>query len=186
MKIKKLVTNAMLVAMYVVLSLTVTLNLGNMKITFDSLPIILGAALFGPMDGFIIGFLGSFLNQMLTFGLTATTVLWVLPAAVRGLLVGLYAKKKGFSMSFKQTVFITASTALVTTAINTLVMYIDAKIYGYYSFAYVFGAVIPRIITGVIVAVVISSILPYVLQPVRKILGLKTAKKAEKDPWEDK
>ena len=172
-KVKKLVVNAMLTAMYVVLSLTATINLGNMKITFDSLPIILGAALFGPLAGFTIGFLGSFLNQMLTFGLTATTILWVLPAAIRGLLVGLYAKHKKFDMNFKQTVFITAATALVTTAINTLVMYIDAKIYGYYSFAYVFGAVIPRIISGIIVAVVVSSILPYVLQPVRKILRIK-------------
>ena len=47
MKPKRLVTNAMLIAMYVVLSLVATINLGNMKFTLDSLPIIVGAALFG-------------------------------------------------------------------------------------------------------------------------------------------
>ena len=167
-KVKKLVVNAMLTAMYVVLSLTATINLGNMKITFDSLPIILGAALFGPLAGFTIGFLGSFLNQMLTFGLTATTILWVLPAAIRGLLVGLYAKHKKFDMNFKQTVFITAATALVTTAINTLVMYIDAKIYGYYSFALVFGAAAIRFVTGIVAAILVATVTMPLVRVLRK------------------
>lgn len=47
MKAKRMVTVAMLIAMYVVLSLF-SINLGNMKITLDSLPIIVGAALLGP------------------------------------------------------------------------------------------------------------------------------------------
>lgn len=99
MKAKRMVTVAMLIAMYVVLSLF-SINLGNMKITLDSLPIIVGAALLGPLDGFLIGFFGSFLNQLLTFGLTPTTILWVIPAAVRGLLIGLYAKHCHFDRVF--------------------------------------------------------------------------------------
>ena len=63
MKAKRIVTTAMLIAMYVVLSLF-SINLGNMKITLDSLPIIVGAALLGPLDGFLIGFFGSFLNHV--------------------------------------------------------------------------------------------------------------------------
>ena len=170
MKPKRLVTNAMLIAMYVVLSLTVTINLGNMKLTLDSLPIIVGAALFGPVDGMIIGLMGSFTNQMLTYGFSATTLLWIIPAGLRGLLIGLYAKHCGFNMSFKQTQFITISSALVVTAVNTLIMYIDAKIYGYYSFAYVFGAVVPRIIAGVLIAFVFGAILPSILKPLKRIV----------------
>ena len=123
MKIKRMVTNAMLIAMYVVLSLF-SINLGNMKITLDSFPIIVGAALFGPLDGLIIGFLGSFLNQLLFFGFTPTTLLWVAPAAVRGLLIGFYAKRHQFCMSFRQTQFITISTALLVTLLNTCVMFL--------------------------------------------------------------
>lgn len=59
MKAKRIVTTAMLIAMYVVLSLF-SINLGNMKITLDSLPIIVGAALLGPLDGFLIGFFVAF------------------------------------------------------------------------------------------------------------------------------
>lgn len=184
MKPKRLVTNAMLIAMYVVLSLVATINAGNMKFTLDSLPIIVGAALFGPVDGMIIGLMGSFLNQMLTYGFTATTVLWIIPAGIRGLMIGFYAKHHNFDMSFKQTQFITISSALAVTAVNTLVMYIDSKIYGYYSFAYVFGGILPRIIAGIIVAFVFGAILPHILKPIKKIVASPNISKKASEPKE--
>ena len=184
MKPKRLVTNAMLIAMYVVLSLVATINLGNMKFTLDSLPIIVGAALFGPVDGMLIGLLGSFTNQMLTYGFSATTLLWIIPAGVRGLLIGLYAKHHKFDMSFKQTQFITISSALIVTAINTAAMYIDSKIYGYYSFAYVFGGILPRIIAGIIVAFVFGAILPHILKPLKRIVIFPVAAKKKEEPKE--
>ncbi|MBQ6877376.1 MAG: ECF transporter S component [Oscillospiraceae bacterium] len=170
MKPKRLVTNAMLIAMYVVLSLVATINAGNMKFTLDSLPIIVGAALFGPVDGMLIGLCGSFINQLITWGLTPTTVLWIIPAGVRGLLIGLYAKHHNFDMSFKQTQFITISSALAVTAVNTLMMFIDSKIYGYYSVAYVFGGIVPRIIAGIIVAFVFGAVLPHIIKPLKRIV----------------
>ena len=184
MKPKRLVTNAMLIAMYVVLSLVATINLGNMKFTLDSLPIIVGAALFGPVDGMLIGLLGSFTNQMLTYGFSATTLLWIIPAGVRGLLIGLYAKHHKFDMSFKQTQFITISSALIVTALNTAAMYIDSKIYGYYSFAYVFGGIVPRIIAGVIIAFIFGAILPNILPPIRKIVAEPAKVKKSSEPKE--
>lgn len=171
MKPKRLVTIAMLIAMYVVLSLFATVRLGSMNISVASLPIIVGGALFGPLDGLIIGLLGSFMEQLLTYGVTVTTPLWMIPATVRGLMVGLYAKRCGFDMSFKQTQFITILSALVVTALNTVVMYLDAKIYGYYSFAGVFGMVVPRIITGVITAFILGLILPHIVKPLRSYLA---------------
>lgn len=170
MKPKRLVTNAMLIAMYVVLSLVATINLGNMKFTLDSFPIIIGSALFGPVDGMLIGLLGSFTNQMITYGFSATTLLWIIPAGVRGLLIGLYAKKHNFDMSLRQTQFITVSSALLVTALNTAAMYIDAKIYGYYSFAYVFGGIVPRIVAGIIIAFIFGAVLPHVLKPLRNVV----------------
>ena len=163
--------DGMLIAMYTVLSLVATINAGNMKFTLDSLPILVGGALLGPVNGMLIGLLGSFLNQMITYGFSATTLLWIIPAGVRGLLVGLYAKHHNFDMTLKQTQFITISSALVVTALNTLVMYIDSKIYGYYSFAYVFGGILPRVIAGVIIAIIFAAILPQLLKPLKKIIG---------------
>ncbi len=170
MKTKQLAADAMLIAMYFVLSITVSLNLGNIKITFDSLPIIVAGALFGPVDGLLVGLLGSFLNQLYYYGLTATTVIWIIPAGVRGLLIGLYAKRLGFNMSTKQTQFITVSTAVIVTVLNTAVMYIDSKYYGYYTPAYVFGMLIPRFISGIIIAFIFGAILPHIVKHLRNFL----------------
>ena len=75
-----------------------------------------------------------------------------------------------FEMSIKQTQFITVSTALLVTALNTLVMWLDSVIYDYYSFAYIFGAVPTRIVAGILTAVVFAVILPKLLPPLRRFL----------------
>ena len=169
---KRLALDAMLAAMYVVLSM-VSIQLPAMKITFDSLPILVGAALFGPIDGLAIGLVGSFINQCFSqYGLTATTILWILPAGVRGLMVGSYSKRHSYSMTTPQTIFITVLSALVVTVLNTLVMYVDSWVYQY-AYAAVLITVIIRIIVGIATAVVFSFILPALLKPLRAFLHQK-------------
>lgn len=170
-KTKRLAIDAMLAAMFVVLSLF-SINLPGMKITLDSLPVLVGAALLGPLDGFAVGLVGSFLNQMITYGMSATTVLWILPAALRGLLVGLYARKHAFSMTLRQTVFITVVTALLTTLLNTLFLYIDSWVYAY-SYVAALPTLLLRILAGVLTAVLFSLLLPGILSALRRISGEK-------------
>lgn len=183
MKTKKLVLMAMFTALYVVLSLYGTIRIGNsMKITVDGLPIILGALMFGPVSGMIIGLMGSFLSQLLTYGITATTVLWVIPAGVRGLVVGAYAhrgrrmdrlkseaepwEKKnahaanqdGVNLPPKNLTFILVLSALLVTACNTLALYLDSVIYGYFSFAVVVAPIPMRIVTGIVTAFVYVAV----------------------------
>lgn len=166
MKTRILVADAMLTAMYVVLSL-LSIPLGNLKITLSGLPILLGALLFGPLSGLLIGLLGSFLEQLLTYGLTATTVLWILPAGARGLMAGLCARHLGYILTGKQIVWIAVLSSLLVTALNTAVMYADSVIYGYYSAAYVFGALAVRVALGVATALVFALVLP----PLMKLVG---------------
>ena len=92
MNTKRLVTVAVLIALYTVLSLF-SANLGLIKLTFESFPVLVASLMFGWVDGLLVGAVGGLLNQMLTYGFTVTTLMWILPNAVRGLLVGLYAKK---------------------------------------------------------------------------------------------
>lgn len=164
---RRIATDAMLSAMFVCLSF-VSIRVGNsMKLTVDSLPILVAALLLGPLDGLAVGLVGSFLNQMLTYGLSVTTVLWILPAGLRGLVVGLYAKKHGFSLTQKQIILITTGTALLVTAFNTLIMYLDSKIIGY-PFAATLPTVLLRIVSGILIAVVFSLILPPLLNTLKK------------------
>ena len=173
---RKMVTIAMLIAVYVVLSLVGTLNLWWIRISVDSLPIILGALLYGPVGGLLVGLLGSLMNQLITYGLTATTVLWVIPAAARGLMIGAYAKKCHFELSGAKIVGVLCVTAVVVTALNTGAMYLDSVINGYYSYAYVFGGVITRVIAGVATALVMSFVAPPVVGMLdRSLRSVRTA-----------
>ena len=168
-KTKRLALDAMLAAMFVVLSLF-SIRLPGMKITLDSLPVLVAAALLGPVDGLAVGLIGSFLNQMITYGFTATTLLWIIPAGIRGLLVGLYAKRHGFSMTLRQTVFITISTALLVTALNTFFMYVDSWVYSY-SYAAALATLALRVLAGIITAVLFSLLLPALLAALCRLLG---------------
>ena len=166
-KTRRIALCAMLAAMFECLSL-LSINLGSMKITLDFLPIILAAMLFGPVEGAIVGLAGSFLNQLLTYGLSITTILWILPAGVRGLLVGIYAKEHSFSLTQKQMIFILILSALIVTALNTGVMYLDSIIIGY-PFAATLITVVLRIVNGILTAILFAFILPPVIQRLKKL-----------------
>ena len=56
----------MLCAMCAVLGY-VALDLGSIKLTFESLPVLLGALLFGPVDGMFIGGIGTLLYQLVRY-----------------------------------------------------------------------------------------------------------------------
>ena len=159
-KTTRITINAMFIAMYVILELFVSIKLGNMKITFDALPILISAILFGPLSGFVVGILGSFISQMLSFGITLTTILWIIPVGIRGLLVGLYAKKVNYKVEPKKLMGVIIASSILITILNTGSLYIDSKLYGYYAFEFVFGTFILRIITGVTIGIVHGSIVP--------------------------
>ena len=162
----------MLMALYVVLSIMTPVKVANIKFTFEAFPILVAGLLFGPLDGLYVGGIGSFIYQLLFsgYGITATTPLWILPHALSGLLVGLYAKRKGFSFSFTETAFITSFSALLVTALNILALYVDSKLFGYYSYALVFGNVILKIAVGIILSFVYSLALPKLLTFLKKQL----------------
>ena len=167
---KKLVMIAMLTAVYVILCLVGTIRLWWMNISVATLPLILASLLYGPIGGLFVGLLGSFLEQLLNYGLMATTVLWLVPNTVRGLLLGLYFRKLNYRPSRAQLIGALTVAALITTALNTAVMYFDSVVQGYYSYAYVFGGVVTRVIAGVITAVVMAFVAP----PVVELLGRLT------------
>ena len=169
MKTKQMTTDAILAAMCAVLGM-ISLDFGNLKITFESLPIIIGALLFGPLDGFAIGGIGVLIYQLLRYGITVTTVLWILPYALCGLVVGAYAKKHNFELDTKKLCIIVVLVELMVTLLNTGVMYIDSKIYGYYVFAYIFGTFVIRLIITVAKALVFTAVLPTLIKPIKKVI----------------
>ena len=163
---KQLALDAMLAAMCAVLGY-VSLDAGNLKLTFESVPILIGALLFGPADGAAIGFVGTLIYQLLRYGVSATTLLWILPYVLCGALVGAYAKRYDFALNRRQVLCTVVTNELLITVLNTVVLYIDSKIYGYYSAAFIFGSLTLRVVLCVVKAVAYSFALPPLLSALR-------------------
>ncbi len=127
----RLTTDAMLMAMYFVLGTFCTIRLPVVEISLTSLPILACAFLFGPLDAAVIGLGGAFLEQMVTYGVSPTTLLWILPPALQGLLAGLIAWLFHNRMKKWQTALTVLIAELFLTALNTAALYLDAHIMSY-------------------------------------------------------
>ena len=175
--VRRLVLNAVLIALYYALGLW-RIPIGNMwRVSVAPFAVILGALAFGPVDGLIVGLMGEFVTQILgPYGLTPTTLLWCLGEAVRGLTLGLFAwlvlkkwlvsEKKLSAAQMVMVLCACISTAILSSLCNTLALYVDSKMFGYYSYAMVFGALIVRLV----LSVVISGVLGYVALPMLSAL----------------
>lgn len=161
---RRLALNAVMVALYFALSM-LAVPMGGLKLTFEHLPIIITALLFGPMDALLVGALGELINQMLTFGFTPTTILWMTPAMFRGLSMGLCARflgkyvglsaviEKKLPVAFLVTCVISG---LICSLLNTFTLYVDSKMFGYYSYAMVFGVLWVRLAASAVSSVLMS------------------------------
>ena len=150
----------------------------GVKITFDSLPVVIAAMLFGPVGGALVGLLGELLAQLVRYGLTVTTVLWVIPPALRGLVIGLgcivFKNQMSLQTITKQKrpyvyFAVCIAAAVVTSLGNTMAYYFDSKIFGYYNYALIFG------VAGVRVGVNVLSSLLTAIAAIGVLLGLRKA-----------
>ncbi len=166
---KQLVLDAVLSALCAVLGY-VALDLGNLKVTFESLPILLGALLFGPLDGMVIGGMGTLVCQLARYGIDVTTLLWMAPYILCGFLAGLYARRRCFELSRKQLTALVITNELLITLLNTGVIYIHSKIFDYYSPVYVFGSLGLRLVICVVKAIAFSGVLWVLVRDVKRAL----------------
>ena len=165
MNVKRLSRDAILAAMCAVLG-ALSLDFGSIKLTLESIPVLIGALMFGPVDGMAIGFVGTLVYQLLRYGVSVTTLLWILPYVIAGLIVGAFAKKNDFRLSTKQTILVVVIAEIVITALNTGVLYVDSKIYGYD--AAVLVMIIPRFAICIIKAIIEGSLIPLLLKALDK------------------
>ena len=175
-KTKKMAVSAMLAALYFALSM-LAVPVGGLKLTFEHLPVIIAALMFGPVDALIVGALGELANQMMTYGITATTILWMTPAMFRGLSMGLCANllsgyvgtnaviEKKLPVGFLVTCVISG---LICSLLNTFTLYVDSKMYGYYSYAMVFGVLWIRLAASAVSSVVMAVVAKPLLSAMRK------------------
>lgn len=170
MKTRQLTLDAMLCALCAVLGY-VALDLGNVKLTFESLPILLGGLLFGPVDGMLIGGVGTLIYQLLRYGVSATTLLWIVPYIVCGLIAGAWGRINHFRLERAQTVFLVVCAELAVTGLNTVPIYVDSKLYGYYYPGIILGVLALRLVISVGKGIAFGLILPELIGTIRRVLG---------------
>ena len=170
MKIKKLTIKALFVSIFVIFSkfLTFTPYMGY-RITFKNIVIYISAIILNMKEVALIACLGELLNQITgEYGVTMTTALWILPYVIVAILSSVFIKKayKNFLLCFITIVLLN----ILLTILNTIVIYIDSKIFGYYSEALVFGSFFMKIISGVITAIIYTFIMNPIVEKIKKFL----------------
>ena len=161
--VRRMCYAALLAAMYLPLSLYAAVQVGNVRISFGSLPVVIAALLFGPLDAAVVAMVGEFFKQLLTYGVTYTTALYLIPPALRGLVIGgavLLLRQRGERLEERRTLCyaVCILAAVCTTVGNTLVNWLDSVLMGYYFPGLILGDFVWRLIVGMLNAVVISSL----------------------------
>ncbi|MCR5348501.1 MAG: ECF transporter S component [Bacilli bacterium] len=136
--LQRITLNGVLIGLFLVFGL-LRFRIGTfLEIGLGSLVIVLAAVALSPWEAVTIGLIGEFLNQILFsgYGLTPTTPLWILPPAIRGLIIGLvalaFARKGDHITKHKVIYFITVlGTALFISGLDTGLLYLDGLIMGY-------------------------------------------------------
>lgn len=148
----------------------IAIDMGFLKLSFEEFPVILAALMFGPVDGALVGGIGTFLYQLLRYGLDVTTVLWILPYILLGVLVGTYAKRHGYVNTDGQIRKAILMGEILIIACNTVVIYLDAKI-KMYPVPIAFLSTIGRIAAAVVKAVLFGYLTPKILKALSKYTG---------------
>ena len=148
------------IALHIVLELFLTIRIGNdLKITLAALPFMIIAFLCGPGEGLVSGLTGTFLSQLITFGITVTTPLWILPYAIQALLAGLIfgmLKKKITVKVMGICVFVSGFAAVI---LNFIASYVDGVIvFKYMTFEVLVGLLPLRLLVWIIISVIFTAV----------------------------
>ena len=168
-KAQRLAIDGVLAALTVILGF-VSIRIGNiMKISLEDIPVIYSALMFGPVDGAAVACVGIFLYQLFSYGITATTALWVLPFIIVGLIIGAYARKARYNNTDRQILVLFILGELIIWALNSVSIYVDSKIYGYYYPTIVTGMLLIRAVTALIKGIVFGLISPRILKTLSRV-----------------
>ena len=164
---------ALLTAMMVLLTMTISIQTPFFKLSFGSLPVVLAAMLFGPLEGAAVAILGEFIVQVLgPYGLMPTTFIWIWPPAIRALVIGgtaVWLRRSGIRLESRPVVCYGACVigAVLTTVGNTAGMWLDS-LFNRTSFAAAALWVPARFVSGICTALIIATICMPLVQSLRR------------------
>ena len=175
---RRLTMNAVFIALHVVLDFA-SIYIGNeIKLSFASFPLLCASMIFGTADGIYVAGIGEFIYQLLMYGLGPTTLLWMLPPMLHALIAGLCARRFGREkMGVKQVSVTVLISGLIAALLTTLVIYIDAQVWGYPSglTAAMIGF---RLLNTLIMCAIYTAIVPKTIVLLRRVYKPRAEKAA--------
>lgn len=131
-KTYKLVVSASMAALAIIIDyFSVRTNIT--KFTVYGLPLLITGILFGPWIGALAGAVVGFITQIIFYGITVTTPIWMVAPIMWGFMSGLLAKIliKNNELTIPSLVTIVVVTSLTATACNSVAIYLDGVIFEY-------------------------------------------------------
>lgn len=170
---------AVMVALHVVLELFGTIRIGNdLKITFATLPFVIIGMLCGPVEGLLTGLVGTFLSQMLTFGMTITTPFWIIPGMMEGLAAGLIYKAFGRKNKIWKIALTVTLSCLVLVIFNLIASYFDGVvIWKYWTIEVLIGLIPMRLLVWVMISVIYTIVIIPLSKALQKFLPVSYKQK---------
>ena len=170
-KIRRLVLDAMLVALYVVFSTVLAFKTPWFEVSLVGLPILLSARLFGAKDALVIALLGSFMEQLMSpYGLSATTPLWMAPVVLMAAAAALGFFLIGRRNSLPLMLGVIILSELLLTVFNTAALYLDGYIMNYAVKALHLIA-LPRLINSGVRMAISCALVPLLIPPISRLVG---------------
>lgn len=169
--IARIVFDAMMIAVYVVLARFLVIPTPIVEISIVSVPILLSAKLFGIGDVIVIATIGSFLEQAVSpYGVGPTTPLWMAPIIVMAAFAGVAFYLTRNSKSKVVMFIIIIISELLLTIGNTVVLLITGYIVFEMSFDWMIGLAVPRLLNCGLRMVFSCILLPILSPSLKKIL----------------
>lgn len=169
-KIYRLVMNALFVALYFILGTYLSFKIpGAVQISFSTIPLLLCAFLFSPVDAVTVAVLGTLLEQILDpspYGFM-TLPMWLIPNAILALVAALGAmrirKMEKRSTAVACTAAVIVCAEILLTVLNTAALYADGYLLGYSVKA--LHLLLPTRVANCLVRAAISCVLCLALIP---------------------
>lgn len=152
-----------------------SIKTGPLTVSFASLPIYVAAFYLGAPEAIVVALLGGAADQIISYGISTTTLLWLIPGVLRAVIAFLlsywYKKlyKKPIETDYTITLIACVISSLICTLATTAVMAIDALLFNYFSWTYIILSLGMRLFSSILVAILCGT----VVSPIVNILKQK-------------
>lgn len=176
LRVLRVTTDAMLAALFVVLSLFLSIKTPLMEISLVSLPILLCAFYCGTVDAVVVAFIGTLAEQLFTYGIGWTTPFWMAPVILQAFFAGLlykcfYEKKKS---RWRLLLIIFVCELLLNLANTFSLVFLGYTLVGEF-FNFLFVVLPMRLLPLVERLIITGTVLPLIMPVLERQLPLRDA-----------